>query len=284
MATHNSYRMEQKLHLATLDSIVLQNVITEATTPLASFFQIDLHAAVMGIRDTRDPTFPCFLGLDQQKDDPKTWIVSVRDRQTQEGIEVSRMFGLLFSHTWGPRVWTEWFTENYKAEQTAQYKYDAALCKYVSRASDIYDDLRNTSFFQSLYDIDMAEIENTPCIISNLSVHLPGYFKSPAVLRNAEGEALATTIHDRPEVLRTVFTAEALGEDGWEYLDEEEDKVLVLETAVQVNTTAAESKSAEKPAPNSPISLDKSSKDSYDSAWSHNSPTLMESEPSTTLN
>jgi hypothetical protein len=248
--------MEQKLHLATLDNIVLRNVITEATTPLASFFQIDLHAAVMGIRDTRDPTFPCFLGLDQHKDDPKTWIVSVRNRQTQEGIEVSQMFGLLFSHTWGPRVWTAWFTENYKEEQTAQYKYDAALCKYVSRASDIYDDLRNTRFFQSLYDVDMPKIKNTPCIISNLSVHLPGSFRSPAILRNAAGKASATTVHDRPKVLRTVFTADALGEDGWEDLEEEEDKVMVLETSVQVNTAAAASKAAGKPAPNSPISLD----------------------------
>jgi hypothetical protein len=80
-------------------------------------------------------------------------------------------------------------------------------------------------------------------------------FRSPAILRNAEGEASATTVHDRPEVLRTVFTAEALGADGWEYLDDKEDEVLVLETSVQVNTAAAESKSAEKPAPTHPSAL-----------------------------
>ena len=232
VATHEAFKEQQAVHLRSIDRIYLTNVMREPTTNLAHFYQYNLHAVLMGLVDKRTPEQPIFLGLDQSPDNPAVWILTTQADQYQEACEVAQKLGVLVSHQMGDLVWDTWFTSEYRQLQSAAFLWDPTRGKYVARASEMMSDLRNTTLFRNLYELPKEQ--ETPCVITNLSILLPGAFRTRSTLVNVDGNSSATSVRDKQDVLTSVYSVDPIDNLDFEYLNDEPE-VELLGNAVKSN-------------------------------------------------
>jgi hypothetical protein len=173
----------------------------------------------MGLVDKRQMEEHCFLGLDQDPDNPTSWRLSTRDYRLQESTNVAQKIGLILSHQFGPMVWTSWFTPEYRVNQEAQFHFDPSEGRYVSKTQNIFSKLRNSEYFQSRYEAEVTDMDQKHCIIDNLAIKLPGSFRTKSI-HNPSGDQSATTIPNGAEVLSTIYDIEAMEEEDWSDFDE----------------------------------------------------------------
>jgi hypothetical protein len=235
VATHEAFKEQQAVHLRSMERIVLPNVMRHPATHLAHFYQYNLHAVLMGLVDKRSPEHPIFLGLDQSQDNPDVWILTTRSDRYQEACKVAQKLGVIVSHQMGDLVWETWFTSEYRQAQSAAFLWDPTGSKYVARASSIMSDLRNTTLFRNLYEHDLPTTPEAPCVITNLSILLPGAFRTRSHLANVDGEASASTVQNKQDVLTSVFSVDPMDDLDFEYFNEEQE-FQILGNPVRSNT------------------------------------------------
>jgi hypothetical protein len=192
----------------------------------------------MGLVDKRQPEEHCFLGLDQDPENPTSWKLSTRDYRFQESTSVAQKIGLILAHQFGPMVWSAWFTPEYKLNQEAQFHYDPSEGRYVSKTQNIFSRLRKSDYFQSRYEAEMTDTNQKHCIIDNLAIKLPGSFRTKSI-HNPSGDQSATTIPNGAEILSTIYDVEAMEEDDWSDLDEEQGPATAMEANQQASQSAA---------------------------------------------
>ena len=247
-ATHEAYKAEQAGHLRTLQFITLRKIVRNASQAVADFSPVDLYAGIAGLYDLRYPDHPCFLGLDQDKEDSKAWHLSVRDMFYHIGLEVSQKLGLIFYHRFGSHVWNTWFTEDYGRDQLSQFTYDATTQKYTAKVQKIMSGLRDTVLFRASFEYSTADEPKEECLITNLSLRLPSVFRNKAIAKGiGDDAASASTVADKPKILETVYTTEEAVFD--EDILDEEDQLLTSPMEAEYQDTQAQSQSNQADAP-----------------------------------
>ena len=72
---------EQRIFQSSIRTIELRNVIKDASRPLGDHNSCTLYDMISAIRDPDNPNVPLFLGLDQDKDNPTVWHITIRTTQ-----------------------------------------------------------------------------------------------------------------------------------------------------------------------------------------------------------
>ena len=248
-ATHEAFKEQQAIYLATITNIPLRNVIKSATTPVSAHWDVTLHDFLTGLQEKHRPN-RSFIALNQDREDPGLWYLTALTSDKNHANELAQIIGLMCAHYFGDAVWLEWFTAEYMQSQKAQFYYDAALQKYLPRSSLNMASLRQTPIIQDNFQ-GMNDIPDEPCLIENLRVLLDGSFAKQSVINLPPGASVATTIQGKPPILDTVFTTDPVEETDWENLDDDDEPMTTAmnsHQATDVNSHQATDVSSSAPA------------------------------------
>jgi hypothetical protein len=96
----------------------------------------------------------------------------------------------------------------------------------------------------------MTDTNQKHCIIDILAIKLPGSFRTKSI-HNPSGDQSATTIPNGAEILSTIYDVEAMEEDDWSDLDEEQGPATAMEANQRASQSAAASSPKHTPPPQS---------------------------------
>ena len=246
---YTKYIAAQAAHLKTVRVISLSKVITNASTNLSAAYPHNLHAAVMGMFDKKNSSLPCFISLDQDKDVPGIWHLTVREPQYPNSCRVAKVLGIMCCQMWGDGVFDVWFTPSHRQDLAVQYKYKEDARAWVASGDRIFRSLATTAIMQQEYTVDTTAIPPAKCVIGNLELLMEGAFRTrstiPSVLGN--GVSVASTIRDKPGQLTVSPTVEPMDfdfdADSWDEDDDAEmsspmDKLAAFAAGISIDLDA----------------------------------------------